>query len=84
MDNTFDVDQIRRALGVIRDFDVENHGTIFLLRPLTETAREWIEEHIPGDAMTFGDAVVVEHRYINDILTGLHADELTFAIVRAN
>jgi hypothetical protein len=58
------------------DFFVENHGSIFLLRPLTESAREWIEERLPENRMTFGSAVVVEHRYIVDIVRGVQADGL--------
>jgi hypothetical protein len=58
------------------DFVVENHGTIFLLQPLTPAANSWIEENLPEDRMTFGNAVVVEHRYIADILRGAMADGL--------
>ena len=28
------------------DFVVENHGSIFLLRPITPSAISWVEEHI--------------------------------------
>jgi hypothetical protein len=59
---------------VFVDFTVENHGTIFLLRPNTAAARQWIEDHIPDDAQKFGGAVVVEHRYIADIVQGIVND----------
>jgi hypothetical protein len=39
------------------DFVVENHGSIFLLQPLTPAANSWIEEHLPEDHMTFGGAI---------------------------
>jgi hypothetical protein len=42
------------------DFVVENHGTIFLLRPITDAAKDWIDQHLPEDSQRFGDAVVVE------------------------
>jgi hypothetical protein len=58
------------------DFVVENHGTIFLLQPLTPAANSWIEENLPEDHMTFGGAVVVEHHYIADIVHGAIADGL--------
>ena len=58
------------------DFSVENHFTIFLLRPLTPAAESWIDEHIPEDAQHFGNAVVVEHRYISDIVEGICNDGL--------
>ena len=60
-----------------RDFEVQNEGTIYLLRPLTPAARAWVAGYIPDDAQYFGDAVVVEHRYIRDIVAGIVADGLT-------
>jgi hypothetical protein len=58
------------------DFNVENHGSIFLLRPRSDAARVWCEQHLPADRQTFGSAVVVEHRYISDIVAGIQADGL--------
>jgi hypothetical protein len=58
------------------DFLVENQGTIFLLQPLTPSANSWIEENLPEDRTTFGSAVVVEHRYISDIVAGIQNDGL--------
>lgn len=58
------------------DFSVQNEFTIFLLHPLTDAAREWIAEHIGDDAQRFGDAVVVEHCYVCDIIDGIRADGL--------
>ena len=42
-------------------------------------AEDWIREHIPADAQYFGSAIVVEHRFIQDILEGIVHDGLTFA-----
>jgi hypothetical protein len=58
------------------DFMVENHGSIFLLQPLSPAANSWIEENLPEDHLTFGGAVVVEHRYIADIVHGAKASGL--------
>jgi hypothetical protein len=58
------------------DFLVENHGTIFLLQPLTPAALFWIEEHLPEDRMTFGSAACVEHRFIRDVVRGILHDGL--------
>jgi hypothetical protein len=58
------------------DFLVENHGTIFLLQPLTPAANSWIEDNLPEDRITFGIAVVVEHRYIADIVRAAITDGL--------
>ena len=62
------------------DFAIENHGTIYLLRPLTEAAEAWVDEHIPDDAQIFGDAIVVEHRYIEAIAFGAQEDGLEVSL----
>jgi hypothetical protein len=61
------------------DFLVENHGSIFLLQPLTPAAESWIEEFLPEDRMSIGSAVVVEHRCIADIVRGIQGDGLAVA-----
>jgi hypothetical protein len=58
------------------DFRVENHGSIFLLRPLSKEGEDWAKSHLPDDAQTFGNAVAVEPRYINDIVNGICDDGL--------
>lgn len=46
------------------DYTVENHGSIYLLRPVNDQARQNLDEHTGDEAQFFGDALVVEHRYI--------------------
>jgi hypothetical protein len=58
------------------DFRCENHGSIFLLYPLNESAKSWIEENLPSDVQWFGQAVAVEHRFIWPILDGIQNDGL--------
>ena len=58
------------------DLSIQNEGSIFLLRGLSEAGKAWIAEHIPGDAQRYGGAVVVEHRYIGDIAHGAVNDGL--------
>ena len=48
----------------------------YLLRPTTPTGEAWIEEHIEPGALWFGGGVVVEHRYIRDIVVGAISDGL--------
>ena len=57
------------------DVTVGNHGSIFLFTPHTETAKEWIKENCQ-EPMTFGDAIVVEHRYAHDLTQGMLGDGL--------
>lgn len=54
------------------DFLVANHGSVLILRALTDIARAWVNGHIPEDAMTWGrNGTVVEPRYIADIVEGI-------------
>jgi hypothetical protein len=58
------------------DLSVQNHGAIFLLRGQTEAGRDWISEHIPSDAQRWSGAIVIEHRYIDNIVAGAMNDGL--------
>jgi hypothetical protein len=62
------------------DFRVDNQGTIVLLFADSDAAKQWVTDNLPGDALEFGGATVVEHRYIEDILFGIHNDGLTFEV----
>lgn len=61
---------------VTPDFYVESHGSIFLLRPRNDAARSWIDDNLYTDEdnrpQWFGDAVAIEHRYIDDIVIGIN------------
>jgi hypothetical protein len=57
------------------DFVVENHGSIFLLKPRTATARSWVQEHIGDNGFQpYFPTVAVEHRYLPDIVRGIEAE----------
>ncbi len=60
------------------DFVVENYGSIFLLKPQTGPAISWIAEHIGQENgyQPYFPTVVVEHRYIADIVEGIQNDGL--------
>jgi len=58
------------------DFQIQNEGSIFLFTALTATGRAWEAERIPEDALRFGSAFVVEHRYASDIIEGILRDGL--------
>jgi len=63
------------------DFEVQNHGSIFLLIPQTSSAGAWIDEHIGSDNgfQPYYPTVVVEHRHISDIVEGIRNDALAVA-----
>lgn len=58
------------------DFVVIGGPSVFLLSPETDVAREWADEHLPQDALTLGNGIAVEWRYLADILTGIQDDGL--------
>lgn len=58
------------------DLRVQNEGSIFLLHAQTDAGRAWVDEHVVRE-QTFGDAIVVEHRYIAALVQGAQRDGLT-------
>ena len=72
----------RKSVSPSADFFIEGEGrfcSVYLLRPLTLAAFDWIEEHIPEDAQRLGTAIAVEHSYIRAIAEGIVADGLVLA-----
>ncbi len=61
------------------DFNVTDHGSIVVLRPVTAEAKDWTEEFIPEDAQWFAGGVAIERRYFEDIYDGITADGLTIS-----
>lgn len=61
------------------DFEVQNEGTILVLHPLNDAAREWIDEHLYTEqTQWWGGGIVIEHRYVEDILDGIDGAGLTY------
>jgi hypothetical protein len=60
------------------DFRVENYGSIFLLRPDTEAAKSWVEEHVGEDNgyQPYWPTVLIEPRYVANIVEGIKSDGL--------
>ncbi len=56
---------------------VRNEGSIFLLTPVSDLATDWVDHHLAQDSQHFGDSIVIEHRYIADILEGIQENGLT-------
>ena len=65
------------------DFQVINHGTLYLLIPNTPRAKQWVTDNLPRDHTKYNDASVIEHRYIGDIIEGIQADDLDIAMSAA-
>jgi hypothetical protein len=59
------------------DVVIENHSTIFLFRPLSESARAWIEENVSREGLhPDWPTLVVEHHYAGNLAAGMQADGL--------
>jgi hypothetical protein len=45
---------------------LENHGSLWLARPLNKATRRHLEENTSEESQWFGDALVIEPRYVRD------------------
>ena len=53
------------------DLRFENHLSLFLIRPCSETGQHWLDDNVGNEeTLTFGGAVVCEGRYVEAILQG--------------
>lgn len=52
------------------DFRIQNHGSLFLLFPDSDTAKEWVEENV-GEHQEWAGGVVIEPRYVEDLTAGM-------------
>ena len=59
------------------DFTLQNHGSLCILTPLSEAGRDWAENSLPEDAMRWCGGIVIEPRYVGDIVDGILGDGLT-------
>lgn len=50
--------------------ELENQGSIYLFRPLDMEAEEWCDENLSSDRQSFGKAIVIEPRFVNEIVMG--------------
>ena len=51
--------------------------TVYILKPLTKDAWEWVNEKLDPSAMQFGGGIAIEWRYVDDIMMGIEVDGLT-------
>ncbi len=53
------------------DFLFTNHGSLFLCAPQNEPARQHLAENVSEEAQWWAGALVVEPRYVKDLIAGL-------------
>ena len=58
------------------DFSFEDHGELWLLRPMNHIARTYLLDHL-GEITWLDGAVAVEPRYVAALTAGLEANSFT-------
>ncbi len=62
------------------DVSVANHGSICMIQPLTQAAKDWVEENVPLESWQFmGTAFSCEPRYVDNLVEGMRGDGLVVA-----
>ena len=58
------------------DFTVRNEGSLFMVTPVSQSAKDWVQENV-SEAQWMGGAFAVEARYIADLTRGMLEAGLT-------
>jgi hypothetical protein len=59
------------------DIAFENHGSIVLIRGLSDAGQAWLDENVGDDeTQYFGNAIAAEPRYVEAVMHGAQADGL--------
>jgi hypothetical protein len=53
------------------DFHIADHGSIITIAPVSEAARDWIDENVASEPWQWlGGALCVDHRYAGNLIEG--------------
>ena len=58
------------------DVHIVNHHSIVLFHLNTPEVSAWVEENVGGEAQFFGPALVVEPRYVANLIAGMRESGL--------
>lgn len=62
------------------DFQIADRGTVFLIKPLTEAARQWLSENTVSEPWQWIDCgLAVDHRLARDLVDEIEAAGFTVA-----
>ena len=67
-------------METIADISATDEGSIVLFSFNTLWGKEWADEHIGGECTWFGDRLVCEKRYAEDLSLGMVDDGLTLTV----
>lgn len=60
------------------DFTLQDEGSIVVLHPGNDAASNWIDNHLYTEqTQWWGGGIVIERRYVEDILDGIDSEGLT-------
>jgi len=63
------------------DFQITDQGTVFLIRPLDETARQWLNENVVSEPWQWVQgALCVEARFARDLI--IEIEQAGFVVTR--
>ena len=61
------------------DFMIQDEGSIVIVTPMNDQAQEFLDAHvITEETQMWGSGVVVEPRYMRDLLLGMGERGLTY------
>jgi hypothetical protein len=60
----------------ILDATFEDHGSIWLIDPITPAAKTWLDDNITGHMDWFAGSLAVEPRFVWELIEGMQADGL--------
>jgi hypothetical protein len=55
----------------LADYRLKNHGSVWLVTPTTKAARRHLQERVTTEAQWWGQALVVEPRYVAGLAAAL-------------
>ena len=63
------------------DLKIYGGGSVFVLIPVSMKGSAWITQNISSEGYQpdYPNRIIIEHRYINDIVSGARADGLEVA-----
>lgn len=56
------------------DVYIENHGSVWIFRPLTQAAKGWVDENVEVEGwQRYGDGFAVAPHYVEELGCGMTA-----------
>lgn len=62
------------------DVNIEDHGSIILLQPVSPAGHDWLAVHVPDGLRFHGSAVICEPRFVDSITRGMVRDGLVVTL----